>query len=385
MSNDKKAHADFSPSALSRILACPGSFYLHESTGTSPAAARGTALHDMAEKMLIGIKLGVSLPQTEENIRQYLLKNDLDLREDGIQALIETFQNILAMDKIGGKGFSEKRVELVEYHPFHSFIFGTADYVHDDAPNSLLILDWKFGRIEVSPYKNPQLMAYAWLYLNSSERLINLQSEMKSMPVELVIVQPGPGISTAKTTGGRLISFGNILCSTITRVLRMTDISEHLNAGAAQCKYCSAAGDCPALAKTVAPTLRNMINNVGNLSDETLMKIVAKKPAILSWLTSVEDRLIDRVDAAGGRIGEYTLVNKIGRAKPKDVKKFADFCKMHLGGIGVFEPKLRAISTLRNMMRKQAPDKIHEFEQMLARPIGDQKLKIDDPAEKFEQ
>lgn len=145
MSNAK--HAKYSPSQLSRIIACPGSVFMSEGIEqlpTSPYAAEGTMLHSYME--------------------QYIDSNTMpDVRTD-YKVLLERCMDYLTSIRDNNSAIF---TEMYMISAVETDVAGTADVVMINPTTSAAhIIDWKFGGgVHVAVLDNPQFLAYAWLLL----------------------------------------------------------------------------------------------------------------------------------------------------------------------------------------------------------------------------
>lgn len=145
MSNAK--HAKYSPSQLSRIIACPGSVFMSEGIEqlpTSPYAAEGTMLHSYME--------------------QYIDSNTMpDVRTD-YKVLLERCMDYLTSIRDNNSAIF---TEMYMISAVETDVAGTADVVMINPTTSAAhIVDWKFGGgVHVAVLDNPQFLAYAWLLL----------------------------------------------------------------------------------------------------------------------------------------------------------------------------------------------------------------------------
>jgi len=155
-------HSKYSPSQLSRIIACPGSVELIENlmitstiqkSKSNIDAAHGTMLHEVIKKFY-------------SNNPVNLYTKELDRLELNDRALIEDAAEYadLILKSIGHSNYvtaSEIPVNLKSWGI--PDVYGTLDYmIHDLMKRHIHIIDWKFGAgITVYAKENPQLLAYA--------------------------------------------------------------------------------------------------------------------------------------------------------------------------------------------------------------------------------
>lgn len=164
----EKAHSIASPSALHRLLACPGSAvltrYLPEQPTTS-YAAEGTLFHECMEKAL---KCLPCAPDNGSDFNDYVLNiikkviehSDTQLtpavKEEMITCAMEAFAWFY-MNYYPNQMYIEQKIPMY----YSSKDFGTVDCAVVEK-DSLTVIDWKYGKgVDVSVEYNPQLIAYA--------------------------------------------------------------------------------------------------------------------------------------------------------------------------------------------------------------------------------
>lgn len=214
-------HYPLSPSGLSRVLACPGSFELCRDIPSreSRYAAEGTFLHGLVADCLQGTRL----PE------DYAEGDDVDLVQVCLDEFRRRAESLGSVDVLSIECTRESR-EVDE-------LGGTADCVligprHGDTV--AVVMDWKFGAgIPVHAEGNVQLRAYGQLVVEAYPQVDF---------VEAVIVQPRieNGISSTVIYREDLAAFVDELQAR----LREDELTpgEH-------CRFCPAgdAGKCPAL------------------------------------------------------------------------------------------------------------------------------------------
>ena len=170
-------------SSFKRLYECPGSF-LAAAGIVAPvhdAATRGTALHTCAE--MIADDPGFD-PQTllGAKIEDYeITQADID---DALSCVVE------AMARLRAEGAFEFEIEpnVASTDPRLDGCSGWIDLlVRHPAMKTVTVLDWKFGRQDVSPVENLQGQFYAAMAA-IDEHVSDLFEGMKH--VRIVIVQP---------------------------------------------------------------------------------------------------------------------------------------------------------------------------------------------------
>ena len=216
-----RKHARLSASRMDRVMSCPGSYRLESlipEQPSGPAAARGTAIHELSEKILRGEEI-----------------DDKDIDPDYIE-MAKKYANFV-------EGYFENpRKRMIEVNlddglkSIHKALGGTADAILVEG-DTMACIDLKTGRVAVDAEDNMQLMTYAlgaMLKLNAPD----------SINVDLVIFQPGVGVSVHKTTGEKLKQHGKELLKAAE--LALTDDAPTVPSPGA-CKYCRAKPACPSL------------------------------------------------------------------------------------------------------------------------------------------
>jgi len=228
-----RAHAPMSASRIPRIIACPASYKLENMMpreDTSPAAARGTYIHELAEKILRAN--GISAAFYDENAE------DLDIAMDYVEFIHKLSQG-------AKKSLYEYNVNkgLQSIHPD---LGGTADAVIIKG-NELHVVDLKTGRVPVGVENNHQLMTYAL----GVARQLNAPDDIE---VHLHIWQPNNVSSWHWGNWVKLIEFKEEL-EKAAAAAELDDAPT--NPSNDSCKYCKAKPICPALKSKVQDAARS--------------------------------------------------------------------------------------------------------------------------------
>lgn len=234
----KGMHARLSPSAGHRWIPCPGSLY-HGKGKDSEAAQRGTHSHRVLELVLTG-----RTPAAGAWLGD-LIDDDGKLLAHG--RVVEQYQIDQAIEVLAFLDthypkpefarYSEIQVEI-GYKMWPEFMArgdcaGTSDVITFN-PDTLVILDAKFGVIQVDALWNTQLILYGLPYIRpSTKRII------------LYIAQPDfDGVMVFKeweTTPAELKKWEQ---DNITAILNAHEGSRALKAGD-WCKWCAGRATCP--------------------------------------------------------------------------------------------------------------------------------------------
>lgn len=278
------SHTVASPSALHRLMRCPGSAVLCKSVPeqSSKYAEEGTLFHSVMEYILKS-KLGEQV--TNKWVKMYietystiaLEKEAVDEMVDCVQGAIEWFNlNFVNANQI----IAETRLPMY----YSDRDYGTADVIvlFDDR---LVIVDWKYGKgVDVSPNNNPQLISYAvsaLKYLSSQH--IDIR---KFKEIETIIYQPriytGETVKSYKYAMQELVQQSKIIKEAVDKVYALYSksanskiVKENLSASDEACKFCPAKMICKAYAKQGTELLGDLISEKERLQ---------KHPDDVNWV-----------------------------------------------------------------------------------------------------
>ena len=344
-----RAHATWSASASSRRFACPGSLRAEADAGrrpTSYAAAWGTAAHEVAEWALRHPTDPVEhLHGTTKLIEGHTIEVD----EEVIQTAAEYVEYVdRRMDASPGTQLMiEQRFDLAEFKPPYD-AGGTADAVIYFPEERLLeVVDLKGGQgVVVEVAENDQLRTYA----------LGAMTANKAWPVDRIrvtIVQP-----RAPHKDGRIRSWDFDVVDLLewtTRMLaamhRAADPNAPLIAGD-HCKFCAAAGTCPALRDLAGEKARawfddeikstHVPNSPDSLMPEEIASILDAADMIDGWISAV--RAYAHAQAEEGiSIPGYQLVAKRATRKwsqPDDAIAGELFVRFDITEAELYERKL---------------------------------------------
>ena len=271
-----RKHYPISPSDMARVIQCPGSLNMvRELTDKEvpeedeEVRARGERGHAVVEQCLLDPMLSPSEmidddPHLAQSIEIALGR--IDKFRSSVHVIAE---------------FVEVTVEL----PDDPLIGGTPDYVliYLDLTTleiGCLIVDFKFGRLDVDVQENPQIMAYARIY---SEKYPYIDT------FDGWVIQPGGGgITEEPWTREQLRTFmRQFLAKSHSTKLK-------LNSG---CRYCPARLICPEMRQTLmgVAELAQRVNHgdtkVSDLSSEQTVMLVKNR----TMLTKMLDDLAKKV------------------------------------------------------------------------------------------
>ncbi len=225
-----RKHARLSASRADRFMTCPGSYRLEELMPyepAGPAAAIGTAIHELSEKILNGVAINAS-----------------DYPDDHLDMANEYASFINNLVENPRKRMIEVNVDA-GLKSLHYALGGTADAVLVDGDH-LHICDLKTGRVLVEAEDNKQLLTYAlgvMRQLNAPE----------SITCTMHIYQPRAGHSKWTVSGATLIQHGQDLLAAANLALTY---DAPTNPSSSACKYCKAKPICPSMRQKVQDNAR---------------------------------------------------------------------------------------------------------------------------------
>lgn len=288
-------HAPIAPSAMSRIMACPGSVAMCVDipNKSSKYAEEGTQAHELAESWLL-------FPKTLT-------------RTHGAEMMraVQTYVDIVLFleDVCGGQRQLE---QLVRYS---DEIYGTADAIIVSADGkSMHVIDYKHGAgLFVGAEGNMQLLTYAVAALRT------LPGGRKIETVTGSIVQPRCGDEPWRTvtwTRDQLRDWSRQLDAVEEEVASALK-GEKLHPGAEQCRWCPAAATCPALReRSLALTKEAFADtpverNVEALTADQLGRILPDLDLVEAWAKAIRSEAHARAEAGAPPTG-YKLVERVG-------------------------------------------------------------------------
>jgi len=285
-------HHKFSPSSLDRLALCPGS--ARAASGmpehTNEAAAEGTMLHAVMAGSFDAPKFEELTTEQQDLItgaREYAKLHCTDFE------LVEI----------------EKHMTLVD-DDFTVLTAGTADVVVHQK-DVVKIIDWKFGRVWVSP-TSLQMKAYAAMAMQAS-----------SKPCEVHVYQPRAG-------GGKPILHADMdmLRDEIRTVVRQCNKPDAMFCAGDHCTYCPIKLTCTVSRSSQAwfeggydaaqKQLATMNHDL--LTDPVLLGIMADKAAIIKKCC---DEVLARNKQATleGLPTGYKIIERKGRKTIKDAEE----------------------------------------------------------------
>ena len=230
MQHVERKHARLSASRTERFMTCPGSVRLENQMPYEPpgeAAAIGTAIHELSERILRGEEI-----------------DDPDVNPEHV-AMAQEYANFI------NNLVENPRKKLIEVNvdaglkSLHPALGGTADAVLVDG-NHLTIVDLKTGRVPVEAENNKQLMTYALGVMRQFNAPVDITCTMH-------IFQPRAGHSKWTVSGADLVNHGHDLVRAAELALSP---DAPTNPSPDACKYCKAKTICPSMRQKVQDNAR---------------------------------------------------------------------------------------------------------------------------------
>jgi hypothetical protein len=215
---------------MDRVMSCPGSYRLEEKMPyepAGPAAAIGTAIHELSEKILRGEAV-----------------NPNDYPDDHFDMANEYAVFVNTLVENPRKRMIEVKVDA-GLKTLHESLGGTADAVLVDGDH-LHVIDLKTGRVLVDAEDNKQLLTYALGVM----RILNAPASIRCT---MHIFQPRAGHSQWTVSGTDLITHGHELLAAAN--LALTDDAP-TNPTTNNCRYCKAKPICPSIRQKVQDNAR---------------------------------------------------------------------------------------------------------------------------------
>jgi hypothetical protein len=382
-------HTRVSPSALERVLACPGSVAL-SATVPEPKptrfAAEGTVFHNLAKMCLtFGFDPYDFLGQTHTADGF-----DFEIEEDMLDYLVAGLDELEALSSGAIKQIVETRVYLDKWLPGQS---GTLDF-GAITENGIIVWDWKYGAgIPVHPRKNPQLMAYALGLWDQWAR-----KRTKATKFRLVIHQPrhpsGGGEWTCELDD--LLFFGKRIAPIVADAIKGSD---KFNPGEKQCTFCPARGVCPAYDKYSLELMQMEFEDLDagkekpKLISQMTMKrrsyIVQHADMLKKWIEDQHQKVMEAALLGETTHGLKAVYGRAGKRSWSDQDKVANRLRKMLDNDKVFVQKLVSPAQVEKLLtedqfRTIKPLVYQSDPKPILVPEGDKRQAIKPVADDFE-
>ena len=301
-------HHPFSPSSLGRRRLCPGSFLMEQKVKNPEAseyAIEGTMLHELIASRIEGrswdrSKLNADQLNTLENAYEWFKSEILNPLTDSVGPQVwkwvQTEKNL---------GYWDQSDDLLK-----SVISGTVDVLIDTRDGYAVIVDWKFGRAEVSDVSSTmQLAGYAVLAFEAHEHI---------EAIEAYIYQPRTGtIQKARFDRDDLAVYQEAIKETISACLLK---DPPLAASWDACAYCSAISICPEAHDKAfdgeEAVIERQLFNIEEMDADRLGQTLDDTKVAEKFLKEVKAKckevMLDGQEATGWAIGERSGMKAIG-------------------------------------------------------------------------
>jgi hypothetical protein len=329
-----RPHAALGASAAQRWMGCPGSLRL--ATGVAAPAStyaeEGAAAHTLAE---ICLEDGLdALALIGRELNGHIVDAEM---ADGVQVYLDAVRAELGPDDLL---LVEQHFSLDRLHP-PGEMFGTADAViYKPAVRRLMVFDLKYGAgVAVEAEGNPQARYYG---LGACMAL----ADQPVTEVEIVIVQPraphpaGP-IRREVVSAFELVEWSADLLEAAERTLAP---DAPLQPGA-WCRFCPAAGICPALRERALATAQIEFGETplpsppdpASLPAEKVARLLAASDLVELWIRGLRAHAHAELEA-GRSIPGWKLVPKRATRGWRDEEKAV----VELQALGLPEDELIA-------------------------------------------
>lgn len=304
-------------STCERVINCPGSVRLSEKyprQKASPAALRGTALHEVMEKLLKDeLRLSDVVGFTTK--AGYLITQELfDAKVAPAYAAITAFIDNHCVDTL----WIEPLVRFAQ----RPDVFGSIDVLGLTAHNEMVVIDYKFGDgVRVSPQDNYQLLFYAAaayqdptlaeVFENAERLIVGIIQPTSSVidPLQTYSYsEPPKSLLTNFTTK----IFGAIAC---------IDLPEPIMQQGKWCRWCQAAPTCPEKRGLAKYPQRLRLSE-----KEDLEEALNLAPKLKEWIQQVESAALDQM-CKGVMFHRFKIVDKRPTRKWASETKACDFIR----------------------------------------------------------
>lgn len=326
-------HSILGMSVLERRLGCPGSAQAERglSDRTTPAAARGTLLHNAAARALTDGLTGEDVWQQDDEGAEII-----DAYLDTVLTLQQRYKAVILI---------EHQFALVDLHPD---LWGTADAVligtdPDTGDTVVVVIDLKTGRGKVWIRRkdggpNLQLAGYGLGALSHAR-------DLRVSRLELHVVQPLNGGHTHTSLNEDEILDIALDIQNIAVDATKPDAPRYPGDW---CEYCRAAGTCPALRAAGFERARLDFEGViedpaaalpapSEMDNHDIAAALAAADMLDLWISATRQRAADLLRSGQGVQG-YKIVARAGRRRWRD----EDGAARYLQGLGFnpYIPKL---------------------------------------------
>jgi len=294
-------HFKFGGSTAARTMGCPAWIRLADEVplvleGTSnPAADTGTMLHNCMEEIY-----GDETPTPDDLLvegREYKGQHlTQELVNEKLYPAIDAVESLLDKLDIPDGGYILEPLVKID-----SDIGGSIDFMAiSKDKKTVLVLDYKFGHVNVDVENNKQLQFYA-LAAATDPATCDWFDECER--IVLAIVQPnddGDDLQTCEITMDDLDQFEADYLDAVTAA----DEPDALPAGGSWCRYCPAEATCPVKTGAALKATR-----VTELTAANLAEYLPLADEVVAWAKAVKTMAHEQMEM-GTAIKGFKLVNK---------------------------------------------------------------------------
>lgn len=336
----ERAHALLSASSSHRWLNCPPSAVIadkHPQPADSPAAAEGTAAHELAEH-----KLRKILRQRSDYPASDLIDEDMQDHTDSyVGYVIDQYKAARARTP-DAQILIEQRLDFSDIVPDG---FGTGDAIIID-DKTIHVIDLKYGLgVLVDAEDNPQMKLYALGALNAFGYLYDIEE------VAMTIYQPRrDNISTWRISVDDLHAWA---AETVAPIAKLAAAGQGEYKAGAWCGFCPIRATCRARADENMKIARHEFKPPAELSDDEIATVLACLPDVKKWAADVEKYANTAAIDHGKTFPGFKLVAGRSVRKYTDQQAVAEAAQA-AGYPDVWEKKLLGVTAMEKYLGKQA-------------------------------
>jgi hypothetical protein len=359
-------HSILSPSSSARWLACPPSVRLCETlpdivkpSGAFDYAAQGTAAHSLGE---IKLRLVFNQITQEEYDTEYEEIKKSQYYDEELEHFSDTYVNFVR-SQVGSEDtvYIETRVDYSDYVPEGT---GSADCIII-GPAECHVLDYKHGMVPVSAISNSQARLYAvGAVTKFEEKYPNIKT------IRYTIVQPRcENISSEETTKEKLLLWADTV---VRRKAKQAWVGSGNFQAGDHCKYCKAKTSCKTRAEQLNEVAALEFRKPQLLSDEEVAALLDKADQVKTYITDVQEYLLEKAVTTGEVPTGYKLATSITHRKISDNALAATvLIEKGLPEEQIWEPrKLKSLASLEKINKQVAA----YLGNLVVRPDGNPKL-----------
>ena len=349
------AHSKFSPSQLSRIIACPASVKVCDSVpdpGSSVYAEEGTLLHGYMDQLMHGEIVEHSITNHEH---QYACRTALNY----VQNIIDTRGKAAA--------WSTEIAVLVDDCPE---VFGTADLVvYNRETGTLDVIDYKFGgSVFVEVENNTQFLAYAAGVMD----VFKLHNIVHT--VNMHVVQPRMDNMKMWSVSANYIH--EWVDTVLKKAVLLSQADEpQFHPSQDACRWCRGKAVCPACheaasinASVVFDAFKEVQSDNFIVSQERVLAFYNSIAELESQIKAVKDYILAE-HLRGTKFPGLKLVRTNGRRAFADEGKVAKYLSERDIDIDdIYETKLRSPAQIEKVCKELKKDP--DFQALIVKPEG---------------